>query len=129
MRFFADAGLTLADLKSRLAAADRSFKIDGGEVMRGQETLAEIEINRPGSDMFADDVSQMCGQLQALGPQAYNVMARIQNTQAILAVQMLAGSSMEALGPFWQVLQQLSTGLWHIPNQGLYENGQFIVAV
>jgi hypothetical protein len=134
MRYFADSGLALADLKSGLAAADRTFKIDGGEVLRGQDTLAEIEINRPGSDLFSDEIAQLSSQLHALGPAGYPALSRIQNTQSILAVQMIDQArtpevTMELLAPFWQLLSQLSTGLWHVPGQGLFENGQFVVAV
>jgi hypothetical protein len=129
MRYFADAGLALDVLKKSLGAADPSFKIDGGEVSRGGQLLAEIEINKPGSDMFSDDINGMMSKLQYAGGHANHVSARVQSTQAILAVTILDGTpnAMELLGPFWTVLSQLASGLWHIEGQGFYDQGQLVV--
>jgi hypothetical protein len=135
MRYFADSSLGLDAIKQGLAAADRTFKIDGGELLRGTELLAEIEINRPGSDLFGDELAQMTAQLQAVGNAgAQHVLARVQHTQSLLAVQVVDQArapeqTMELLGPFWQVLQSLANGLWHVSGQGFFENGQLLVAV
>lgn len=129
MRYFADATLALDVLKQSLRSEDATFKIDGGEVWRGEQLLAEIEINRPGSDMFADDINGMIQRLQSVG--AFPVMQRIQGTQAVLAVQILDGTpnAMDLLGPLWTVLAQLATGLWHVEGHGFYDQGQLVARV
>lgn len=127
MRFFANAALPLDVLKKALSGADPSFKIDGGEVSRAGQLLAEIEINRPGSDMFDDDIAGTVSKLQHAG--GHQVIPRIQSTQAVLAVSMLDPNAMELLGPFWTVLSQLAHGLWEIEGQGFYDQGQLVVAV
>src|SRR5688572_15688676 len=104
MRYFADATLALDALKKSLKTEDATFKIDGGEVWRGEQLLAEIEINKPGSEMFSDDINGMIQRLQSVG--AFPVMQRIQATQAVLAVQILdnAQNAMDQLAPLWNVL-------------------------
>lgn len=125
MRFFANAALPLDALKKGLSAEDPSFKIDGGELSRGGQLLAEIEINRPGSDMFADDIAGTTSKLQHAG--GHHVIQRVQSTQAVLSVMLLDPNAMELLGPFWNVLSRLATGLWEIEGQGFYDNGQLVV--
>jgi hypothetical protein len=129
MRYFADATLGLDVIKKSLAAEDRAFKIDGGEVSRDGQILAEIEINKPGSDMFSDDINSMMQRLQQVG--ASQIMQRVGATQAVLSVQLLDGTpnAMELLGPLWNVLSRLATGLWHVEGQGFYDQGQLIAQV
>ncbi len=129
MRYFADATLALNVIKKSLSVEDPSFKVDGGEVSRDGQLLAEIEINKPGSDMFSDDINGMMRKLQDVG--ASQVMQRVQGTQAVLAVQILdeAPNAMELLGPLWTVLARQSTGLWHVEGQGFYDQGQLIAQV
>jgi hypothetical protein len=129
MRYFADTSLALDVIKKALSVEDSTFKIDGGEVLRDGQLLAEIEINKPGSDMFSDDTNGMLQRLQHAG--APQVMQRIQATQAVLAVQILDGNpaAMELLGPFWNVLSRLATGLWHVEGQGIYDQGQLLAQV
>ena len=129
MRYFADATLGIDVIKKSLSAESPSFKIDGGEVSRDGQLLAEIEINKPGSDMFSDDISGMLQRLQ--GVSAPQLMQRVEGTQAVLAVQILdsAPNAMELLGPFWTVLSRLATGLWHVEGQGFYDQGQLIARV
>lgn len=134
MRYFADAALALDSIKAGLAAADPGFKIDGGELTRGGELLGEIEINRPGSDMFDDDIAGMLVKLERIGGPAGNVIAHVRNARSLLALQVMDGArppetTMEMLGPLWSVLQQLANGLWHIGGQGFYDGGQLLVAV
>lgn len=129
MRYFADATLALNVIKKSLSAEDPSFKIDGGEVSRDDQLLAEIEVNKPGSDMFSDDIDGMLKKLQDVG--ALQVMQRVRGTQAVLAVQILDGApdAMELLGPLWTVLSRLSAGLWHVEGQGFYDQGQLVAQV
>lgn len=129
MRYFADATLALNEIKKSLSVEDASFKIDGGEVSRDGQLLAEIEVNKPGSDMFSDDINGMLTKLQSAG--AAQVTRRVQGTQAILSVQLLdeTPNAMELLAPLWTVLQRLSAGLWHVDGQGFYDQGQLVAQV
>ncbi|MBS1122312.1 MAG: hypothetical protein H6Q90_4540 [Deltaproteobacteria bacterium] len=135
MRYFADAPLALDSIKAGLSAEDPRFKIDGGEITRGTDLLAEIEINRPGSDLFDDELAKMSSQLQAVQSSAAGqVLSRVRTTQALLALQVVVQArtqeqTMELLGPLWTVLQSLANGLWHVDGQGFFDGGQLVVAV
>jgi hypothetical protein len=125
MRYFADSRLTLDAVKKALVAVDPTSKIDGGEVSRADQLLAEIEITSPGSDMFADDINDMMGRLQQAG--ASDPVQRVQRAQSIMSVQILdTPDAMARLEPLWTVLAQLATGVWHVDGHGLYENGQLV---
>jgi hypothetical protein len=126
MRYFADTAVALDGLKKSLAAEDRSFKIDSGEVSRDGQVLSEIEIIQPGSDMFADDINGMLQQLERAG--AMHIMQRVASAKAILSLRVVDGA-MEQLAPLWNVLGRLSTGLWHVDGQGFYDQGQLIARV
>jgi hypothetical protein len=126
MRFFANVALQLDALKKALAAEDPSFKIDGGELSRGGQLLAEIEINKPPSDMFDDDIQSTVQKLQRVG--AHQVIPHIQATQATLSVMMIDPNAMELLGPFWNVLSRMADGLWEMEGQGFYHQGNLVVA-
>jgi hypothetical protein len=129
MRYFADASLALDVIKKSLSAEDPTFKIDGGEVLRDGNLLAELEITAPPSDMFSDDINGMIQRLQSVG--AAQVTQRVMGTQAVLTVQILEGApdAMEQLGPLWNVLARMATGLWHVEGQGFYDQGQLIAQV
>ncbi|CAN5922712.1 hypothetical protein BH11GEM2_BH11GEM2_36920 [soil metagenome] len=126
MRYFADATLALNVIKKSLSVEDPTFKIDGGEVSLDGKLLAEIEINKPGSDMFSDDINGIMKKLQDVG--AVQVMQRVQGTQAVLAVQILdeTPDAMKLLEPLWTVLSRLAAGLWHVDGQGFYEQGTLV---
>ena len=129
MRYFADATLGVDMIKKALGGSDPTFKIDGGEVSRAGQLLAEIEINKPGSDMFSDDVNGMLQKLQHAG--ATQVTQRVQSTQAVLSVQILdeVPDAMAQLEPFWTVVSGFSTGLWHVESQGLFDEGQLVAQI
>lgn len=127
MRYFAAGALALDAIKKGLAAEDPGFKIDGGEVSRGGQLLAEIEINKPGSDLFDDEIAGTIQRLQQAGGHAQRVIAHVQGTQSVLAVQILDPGAMEQLTPLWTVLARLANGLWQVDGQGFYDQGQLVV--
>lgn len=130
MRYFADAPLPLDQIKAGLRAEDPAFKIDGGELIRGDQLLGEIEINRPGSDLFDDEIAGTVQRLEHA--QGHAVIPRVRATQSVLALQVMDGErtpeiTMQLLGPLWSVLQRLANGLWLVDGQGFFENGQLVV--
>lgn len=130
MRYFADAPLPLDQIKAGLRAEDPTFKIDGGELTRGDQLLGEIEINRPGSDLFDDEIAGTVQRLERA--QGHQVIPRVRATQSVLALQVMDGdrgaeSTMQLLGPLWSVLQRLANGLWLVDGQGFYDNGTLVV--
>ena len=86
-----------------------------------------IEINKPGTDMFDDEIAGTIQKLQRAG--GGHVVPYIQQTQCTLTVMLLDPSAMELLGPFWTLLSRMANGLWEVEGQGFYDQGQLIVPI
>lgn len=135
LRYFADRVVTLKAIGAGLAAVDPTFKIDGGELLRGKELLAELEISTSGSDLFAEDLAVKISQLERVAsPAAGQVIGRLRTTQAIVTLHVLdserdADVTWEMLGPLWTVLPSLSSGLTQSDGQGFYDGSQLVIAL
>jgi hypothetical protein len=135
VRYFADQVVTLKAVGAGLANFDPQFKIDGGEVLRDKELLAEVEISVSGSDLFAEDLaSQMAKCQQVASHAAQQVVARLRSTRSIVTLRVLDGErdpavTWDLLGPVWTVLPSLSTGLTQVDGQGFYDGSQLVVAL
>ena len=135
MRYFADGVVTLKAIGTGLGGIDPQFKIDGGELLRGKDILAEIEINTTGSDLFAEDLATKVRELERIStPAAQQVIARLQRTQSIVTLHVMDGErdpgvTWDLLGPLWSVLPALSTGLTQSDGQGFYDGSQLVVAM
>ena len=135
LRYFADRVVTLKAIGAGLVAVDPAFKIDGGDLMRGKDILAEIEINTTGSDLFGEDLAAKINDLErAQHPNARHVIARLRGTQAIVTLHVLDSAldpdvAWEMLSPVWTVLPALSAGLTQSDGQGFYDGSQLVVAL
>lgn len=135
MRYFADAGVTLKAISAALKQVDPTFKIDGGEVMRGAELLGEVEISAAGSDLFSEDLAAYIAQLdQVPSPAARQATARLRAAHAIVTLHIVDGErdpavTWELLGPLWSVLPSLATGLTQSDGQGFYDGSVLVVAL
>jgi hypothetical protein len=132
VRYFADAVVTLKAVAAQLQQFDPGFKIDGGELSRGGEMLAEIEINAQGSDLFAEDLASKVADLERVGsPAARHLVGRMRRTQSIVTLHILDTANPQAqweqLTPVWSALPALSTGVTQSDGQGFFDNGQLVV--
>ncbi len=135
VRYFADAIVRLKEIGGGLVGIDPTFKIDGGDLLRGGELLGEVEINASGSDLFDEDLRAWLGQIErAGGPAAQRVIGRLQGTKSIVTLHVLDGErapnvTWEMLGPLWSVLPALSTGLTQMDGQGVYDGSELVVPI
>jgi len=135
VRYFADRVVTLKAIGTGLVGADPQFKIDGGELMRGQELLGEIELNATGSDLFDEDLGSKIAELERVAsPAAHHAIQRLRGTQAIVTLHVLDGArdpevTWDLLAPLWSVLPALSTGLTHSEGQGFFDGSELVVAL
>lgn len=135
LRYFADRAVTLKAIGAGLTAVDPGFKIDGGDLSRGQNLLAEIDICSTGSDLFGEDLAAKIGDLERTGnPAARSVIQRLRATQTIVTLHVLDSTldpdvAWEMLNPIWTVLPQISPGLTQSDGQGFYDGSQLVVAL
>jgi hypothetical protein len=133
MRYFADGVITLKAIAKGLVAIDPEFKIDGGDLMRGKELLAEIELSDPSSDLGEADTATQIEQLEQVGSAAaQQVIARLRTARSIVTLRVLDGERDPAvtwslLGPLWTILPSLSTGLRQSDGQGFYLGSRLLV--
>jgi hypothetical protein len=136
MRFLSedDQLLNLEEILSGLRSADPGFRLDeDGILARGEELLAELEVSRPGDDLFTaeiDELRELAGQDSAAG-QA--VATRLELVTAILAVRVLrqertAEQTLNLLDPLWHRLEAHSHGLVQADGEGFYEAQRLILA-
>lgn len=135
MRYFADGSISLKAIASGLKQIDPAFKIDGGELTRGEELLGEIEISSAGSDLFGEDLAAFIGQVERSGaPAARDVSGRLRAAQAIVTLNVLDNPrdpnlTWEMIGPLWSVLPTLATGLTQVDGRGFYDGSELLVTL
>lgn len=133
MRYFADSAVALKPISAALKGVDPQFKIDGGELTRGNELLAEIEINSARTDLFDEELASKINALEHVAsPAAHHVINRLRGTQSIVIVRVVDGDpavTWERLGPLWSMLPTISTGLMQLDGQGFYDGSQLAVAL
>jgi hypothetical protein len=131
IRYFAAQPVTSKAIHQGLQALDPTFKIDLGELIRGETSLGQIEVNQAGGDMFDDDLAHTM-QLIASRPGGQAAAARLRDARSIVVVSLEWGSLgservMELATPLWSVLARLSPGLSQWDGSGIFDGGQLLV--
>jgi hypothetical protein len=130
VRYFADGPVTIKALGAAIKAIEPQYKIDGGDLMRGTDVLAEIGIDGAGSDLFNEELGLRLGAIEQIGGQAAQwVSTRLRGTQSIVAVRIDPAVQWELLNPLWTSLSNMSTGLTQIDGQGYYDGGNLILNI
>lgn len=130
VRYFAESPVTLKALSAAIKSLDPGYKIDGGDLMRGAEVLAEIEIDSAGSDLFVEELNARLGAIGRVGGQAAQwVGGRLQGTQSIIAVKVDPAINWDLLAPLWSSIASLATGLSQVDGQGFYDGATLVVAM
>ena len=131
IRYFADRPITAKNIHQGLQALDPTFKIDLGELVRGDAALGQLEVNQAKGDMFEDDLRQTVGMVQQTGG-GQQVVPRLMASQAIVVVAVEWNErgqdvTMDMLAPLWSVLAQLSPGLSQWDGNGIFDGGTQVV--
>ncbi len=131
IRYFADRPITAKHIHQGLQAIDPTFKIDLGELLRGDAALGQLEVNQAKGDMFEDDLRQTVGMVQQTGG-GQQVVPRLMASQAIVVVSVEWSErgqdvTMDMLAPLWSVLAQLSPGLSQWDGNGIFDGGTQLV--
>ncbi|HTL34957.1 MAG TPA: hypothetical protein VL326_17630 [Kofleriaceae bacterium] len=130
VRYFAESPVTLKALSTAIKAVAPDYKIDGGDLMRGSDVLAEVTIDSVGSDLFVEELNARLGAIGQIGGQAAQwVGARIQGAQSIVAIRIDPAINWDLLAPLWNTLPTMATGLTQVDGQGYYDGGNLIVNI
>lgn len=130
VRYFAESPVTLKALSASLKAVVPDYKIDGGDLMRGQDVLAEIGIDSAGSDLFVEELNGRLAALAQLGGAAAQwVDGRLRGTHSIISVRVDPAVNWDLLGPLWTSMTSLATGLTQVDGQGYYDGSNFVLGM
>jgi hypothetical protein len=131
IRYFAAQPVTSKGIQQALQALDPAFKIDLGELVRGETALGQIEVNQAQGDLFEDDLGQTLRMVMASG-HGQAVAPRLQAARSIVVVNLEwaaigSDAALQLVAPLWTALAQLSPGLSQWDGNGIFDGGQRLV--
>jgi hypothetical protein len=141
MRYIATDGreITLPMIEAALKTIDPAYAIvnvevdDLGDLMYGDTQCAIIEINRPGDDMFEDDLAEfqdLVGKGDTGGEQV--VRHTLTNATALIVIEALwkgedAEPVLAKIDPLWDWLFANYAGLSQADSEGFYDSAGLIL--
>ena len=131
IRYFAAQPITSKAIHQALQSLDPTFKIDLGELVRGETALGQIEVNQAQGDMFEDDLAQTLRMVAASG-HGQAVAPRLQAARSIVVVNLEwqaigSDAALQMVTPLWTALAHLSPGLSQWDGNGIFDGSQRLV--
>ncbi len=141
MRFFVtdSSELSLRQLESALHQSDPRYTFantdvpDIADMLFDGELLAVIEINRPGEDMFEDDLAEFY-EMVGTGNDPAEVRVRdvFGQTKALVVAEVFwkgtdSETALEKLDPLWDWLFLHHTGLGQADTEGFYDRSGLVL--
>jgi hypothetical protein len=114
-----------------MRAVDPGFALSGrGDLNRGGERLAQLEVSLPGSGLFEDEIEELREEAADTG--GAEVAGRLGSVTAIVAARVLwqgrsAEEALDLLGPLWDWLTASRHGLVQADGEGFYDQGELIL--
>jgi len=143
MRFIVtDGELRLEEVEHALSAVDPPFRLQGhgesrdhsADLYRGDELYGELEVNRPGDDLFEDEIDELLELLEGQEGEAVETVETVlRGATAILAVRVLwqgreVESTLSSLDPLWRWLHDQREGLLQADDEGYYDGDGLVLA-
>lgn len=131
--------ITLPVIAAALQALDPAYTLAGDQVddiadlLHGETFCGVLEINRPGDDIFEDDLREFRDMVGTGETEAERrVLAVLANAQAMVAVEAIwqgtdSESALGRLDPLWDWLFAHHTGLLQADNEGFYDADDLIL--
>jgi hypothetical protein len=131
VRYFAAQPITTKAVQQALQAHDPAFKIDLGELMRGETALGQVEVNQASGDLFEDDLRHTIAAVEATG-HGQAVVPRLRASRAIVVVGLEWADrghevTLQMVAPLWSALRQLSPGLAQWDGNGIFDGDHRVV--
>jgi hypothetical protein len=144
MRFISvdEQDVSLGVLEAALKQTDAAYLIERGEeagsagaLTYGGEVYGEIEVNRPGDSIFAEELEELEEFVgEAEGGRKPEVFGVLRRAKAIIAVRvsMRGGGNeetLEKIDPLWQWLTANREGLAQADGEGYYDASGLVLRV
>lgn len=131
VRYYAAQPITSKALHQALQAVDPALKIDLGELLHGDQSLGQVEVNQASGDLFEDDLRNTIRVVESTG-QGAAVVPRLRASRAVVVADLDWGTrgpdaTLALVAPLWNVLRQLSPGLAQWDGHGMYDGDQCVV--
>ncbi len=125
------APLDLPAVDALLKAVDPAFAVridpmlpEAGDLVRGDTVYGIIEINRPGDEIFEEDLDELKEAVSVHDdPRKDGVLATLDAAQQMIALEVLeAGDeNLVSLEPFWEALFAHHAGLLQVDEEGFFD--------
>ncbi|MCB9457637.1 MAG: hypothetical protein H6671_16750 [Anaerolineaceae bacterium] len=131
--------ITVPVIAAALQALDPAYTLAGDQVdgiadlLHGETFCGVLEINRPGDDIFEDDLREFRDMVGTGETEAERrVLAVLANAQAMVAVEAIwlgtdSASVLGRLDPLWDWLFAHYPGLLQADNEGFYDADDLIL--
>ena len=136
LRFFDEEPkpLTIVDLEAGLKTVDAAFRFEqDGDLFRGDQLLAEVEINVPGEGVFEGELDEFLESIEAAGvDDPKGVRDRISRARAIIALRVLrqartSEATSELLQPAIDWIAGSRSGLFQVDGEGFYDGEELLL--
>jgi hypothetical protein len=125
--------ISLLQIEHALRAIDSRYSVGDGDLMHGGDLYATVEAQRPGDNLFDEEVQELLAEIQGVrGKGRKKVGIALQNAKAIVAVQVLwqdreAEETLQKLDPLWEWLFINRQGLLQADGEGYYDHAGLIL--
>ena len=132
--------ITIPSLESVLKRVDPRYSItnvqktprESGNLMYGGEIYGQIEINRPGDELFEEEVEELKEFLSESRGKKKTVLQTLTNAKTIVAVQVLwqdrdTEQTLIRIDPLWDWLFNNRRGLLQADGEGYYDSSGLIL--
>ncbi len=130
-----------AEMAAFLSSRDPVYRIEEdppdvaftpATILKGGDPLAFLEINRPGDELFEDEVDEFIAEIESVSPASKGVIEHLENTQMTLVTEIQLGFTdptevLKELWPFFIWIMQGSAGLLQIDGVGFYDTQSLVL--
>ncbi|MBK8025718.1 MAG: hypothetical protein IPK19_31085 [Chloroflexi bacterium] len=133
-----DCDLTLAALEELFRRSSDQFSIHGeeaspnaGDLLYGSSILGDIEINRPGEEVFDEDLDEQREILDSIEEGTEYVRSVLERVKLMVALQLTeeGHGAYDQIDPLWDLLFENCDGLLQVDDEGFYDSEGVVLAL
>jgi hypothetical protein len=133
-----DCDLTLQAIESLFQTADSQFAIhiessesNSGDLFHASTILGDIELNRPGDQIFDEDIAELIEAIEGIDDAGNSVIEQLRSVRLMVALQLTEEGHVDydRIDPLWDRLFETCNGLLQVDEEGYYDQTGIILAV